>query len=170
MALDDIVAHLLGIVWSPALVGLCLLVGLYFSVRTRFIQLRGLPEMLKLMFQGRSSAAGVSSFQALSLSLSSRVGVGNIAGVATAIVSGGPGALFWIWVYGFVATAIKFAEAVLGMTFRETRGDTVLSGPMYYLRDGFRSPALAWIFALVAAARHPVDRYAQGPMGRRGRW
>jgi AGCS family alanine or glycine:cation symporter len=71
--------------------------------------------------------------------------------VATAIVSGGPGALFWIWVYGFVATSIKFAEAVLGVTFRESRGDTVLSGPMYYLRDGLRSPALAWTFAFVAA-------------------
>jgi AGCS family alanine or glycine:cation symporter len=79
------------------------------------------------------------------------VGTGNIAGVATAIVSGGPGALFWIWVYGFFATSIKFSEAVLGVTFRESRGDTVLSGPMYYLRDGLRSPALAWIFALVAA-------------------
>ena len=83
--------------------------------------------------------------------LAASIGTGNIAGVATAIVSGGPGALFWIWVYGFVATSIKFAEAVLGLTFRETRGDTVLSGPMYYLRDGLRSPALAWTFAFVAA-------------------
>jgi AGCS family alanine or glycine:cation symporter len=66
-------------------------------------------------------------------------------------VSGGPGALFWIWVYGFVATAIKFGEAVLGVTFREVRGTEVLSGPMYYLRDGLRSPALAWVFAFVAA-------------------
>ena len=62
----------------------------------------------------------------------------------------GPGALFWIWVYGFFATAIKFAEAVLGITFREVRGGTVLSGPMYYLRDGLKSPALAWSFAVVA--------------------
>jgi len=74
-----------------------------------------------------------------------------IAGVATANVSGGPGALFWIWVYGFVAMAIKFSEAVLGITFRETRGATVLSGPMYYLRDGLHSRWLAWTFALVAA-------------------
>ena len=70
---------------------------------------------------------------------------------ATAIVSGGPGALFWIWVYGFVAMAIKFAEAVLGVTYREARGELVLSGPMYYLRDGLQSRALAWTFALVAA-------------------
>ena len=83
--------------------------------------------------------------------LGASIGTGNIAGVATAIVSGGPGALFWIWVYGLVATAIKFAEAVLGMTFREARGEQVLSGPMYYLRDGLRSPFLAWLFAFVAA-------------------
>ena len=83
--------------------------------------------------------------------LGASIGTGNIAGVATAIVSGGPGALFWIWVYGFVAMAIKFAEATLGMTYREVRGDTVLSGPMYYLRDGLKSPWLATTFALVAA-------------------
>jgi AGCS family alanine or glycine:cation symporter len=83
--------------------------------------------------------------------LAASIGTGNIAGVATAIVSGGPGALFWIWVYGFFATSIKFAEAVLGLRFRDVRGDTVLSGPMYYLRDGLRSPGLAWVFAFVAA-------------------
>ncbi len=83
--------------------------------------------------------------------LAASIGTGNIAGVATAIVSGGPGALFWIWVYGFVAMAIKFAEAVLGVTYREARGDLVLSGPMYYLRDGLKSPAIAWTFAFVAA-------------------
>src|SRR6185503_14645179 len=78
------------------------------------------------------------------------IGTGNIAGVAVAIITGGPGALFWIWVYGIVATAIKFAEAVLGIKFRQVRGDQVQSGPMYYLRDGLKSPALAWIYALVA--------------------
>ncbi len=87
---------------------------------------------------GRDGA--LTPFQAFMTALGASIGTGNIAGVATAIVSGGPGALFWIWVYGFVATAIKFAEAVLGMTFREARGEQVLSGPMYYLRDGLRSP------------------------------
>jgi AGCS family alanine or glycine:cation symporter len=83
--------------------------------------------------------------------LAASIGTGNIAGVATAIISGGPGALFWIWVYGFVATAIKFGEAVLGITFRETTPDgETLTGPMYYLRDGLKSRTLAWIYALVA--------------------
>lgn len=82
--------------------------------------------------------------------ISGTVGTGNIAGVATAIVSGGPGALFWIWAYGFVATAIKFTEAVLGVTWRETKGGAVLAGPMYILRDGMRSPRLATTYALIA--------------------
>ena len=84
------------------------------------------------------------------IALGASIGTGNIAGVATAIISGGPGVLFWIWVYGFVATAIKFSEAVLGVKFRQINGAHVQSGPMYYLRDGLKSPALAWIYALVA--------------------
>src|SRR3546814_14213046 len=80
-----------------ALVGLCLGLGLYFSIRTRFMQVWGVPEMLRLMFNNKSSSSGVSSFQALAVSLAGRVGTGNIAGVATAIAFGGPGAGFWMW-------------------------------------------------------------------------
>src|SRR4051812_31064681 len=127
--------------------------GAWLTMRTVFVQVRRFGEAWRVALVRRSSegTGALTPFQAFMTSLGASIGTGNIAGVATAIVSGGPGALFWIWVYGFVATAIKFGEAVLGMSFRETRGDTVLSGPMYYLRDGFRSPALAWIFALVAA-------------------
>ena len=83
--------------------------------------------------------------------LGASIGTGNIAGVATAIVSGGPGALFWIWVYGFVAMAIKFAEAVLGMTFREVaRRRPCCRARCTTCATGCKSPALAWIFALVA--------------------
>src|SRR6187200_143799 len=126
--------------------------GAYLTVRTGFVQVRRFGEAWRVALVRRSSegAGALTPFQAFMTSLGASIGTGNIAGVATAIVSGGPGALFWIWVYGFVATAIKFAEAVLGMTFRETRGDEVKCGPMYYLRDGFKSPALAWVYALVA--------------------
>ena len=82
--------------------------------------------------------------------LAATIGTGNIAGVAAGIVSGGPGALFWIWCYGFVATAVKFSEAVLGVTYREADGSRTRTGPMYYLRDGIKSPALAWTYALIA--------------------
>jgi AGCS family alanine or glycine:cation symporter len=92
----------------------------------------------------------LSPFQTFMTALGASIGTGNIAGVATAIISGGPGALFWIWCFGFFATAIKFCEAVLGLHFRQVVGDTVRSGPMYYLRDGLKSPALGWIFAFVS--------------------
>ena len=89
--------------------------------------------------------------------LAASIGTGNIAGVATAIVSGGPGALFWIWVYGFVATAIKFAEAVLGVTFRETRGDACCRARCTTCATASRSPVLAWLFAFVAGGRGADD-------------
>jgi alanine or glycine:cation symporter, AGCS family len=100
--------------------------------------------------QSSETAGALTPFQSFMTALAASIGTGNIAGVATAIVSGGPGALFWIWCYGFVAMAIKFTEAVLGLQYRQARAGQVDSGPMYYLRDGLRSPALAWIYALVA--------------------
>jgi alanine or glycine:cation symporter, AGCS family len=127
--------------------------GLYLSIRLRFVQVVRIGEAFRTMLSSQQQGAGgaLTPFQAFMTALAASIGTGNIAGVATAIVSGGPGALFWIWVYGFFATAIKFSEAVLGLTFRQIVGDRVSSGPMYYLRDGLRSPWLASTYALVAA-------------------
>jgi AGCS family alanine or glycine:cation symporter len=100
--------------------------------------------------QTQASGGVLTPFQSFMTALGATIGTGNIAGVATAIISGGPGALFWIWVYGLVATAIKFTEAVLGVKYRRTHGDRIEAGPMHYLRDGFGSPALARVFALIA--------------------
>ncbi len=139
--------------FMPWVVGVLLCAGVYLTLRTRIVQLRRFPEAWRVAFARRATGASgsLTPFQAFMTALAASIGTGNIAGVATAIVSGGPGALFWIWVYGFVAMAIKFAEATLGLTFRVVREGSVLSGPMYYLRDGLRSPFLAWLFALVAA-------------------
>jgi AGCS family alanine or glycine:cation symporter len=139
--------------FMPWVVVVLLGTGLFLTIRTRVVQLRRFGDACRVAFvrQGSGRDGALTPFQAFMTSLAASIGTGNIAGVATAIVSGGPGALFWIWVYGFVATAIKFAEAVLGVTYREARGERVLSGPMYYLRDGLKSPTLAWIFAFVAA-------------------
>lgn len=127
--------------------------GLFFTIKFRFVQVRRFGEAFRETLASRQSGASgpLSPLQAFMTSLAATIGTGNIAGVATAIVSGGPGALFWIWCYGFFAMATKFSEAALGMHFRFANGDEVLSGPMYYLRDGLKSPALAWIFALLAA-------------------
>src|SRR4051794_10812536 len=137
----------------PWVVVVLLGTGAWLTVRTGFVQVRRFAEAWRVALVRRAGegTGALTPFQAFMTALGASIGTGNIAGVATAIVSGGPGALFWIWVYGFVAMAIKFAEAVLGVEFRERRDGTVLTGPMYYLRDGFKSPFLAWLFALVAA-------------------
>src|SRR5947209_7667090 len=124
-------------VFMPWVIGVLLLSGLWLTLRTGVVQVRRFAEAWRVAFVRRPSGpSGVlTPFQAFMTSLGASIGTGNIAGVATAIVSGGPGALFWIWVYGFLAMAIKFAEATLGLKFREARGAEVLSGPMYYLRD-----------------------------------
>lgn len=126
--------------------------GLYLTLRLRVVQVRRFREALRVMLTARPRGADgpLTPFQAFMTALGASIGTGNIAGVATAIISGGPGALFWIWCYGFFATAIKFCEAVLGLRFRVARGDQVQSGPMYYLRDGLKSPALAWLYAAAA--------------------
>ena len=126
--------------------------GAFLTIRYRVVQLRRLPEAVRAMVAQQSAASGgaLTPFQAFMTALGASIGTGNIAGVATAIISGGPGALFWIWVYGFVATAVKFTEAVLGVKYREMQGGTLRVGPMYYLRDGMKSPWLASTFALVA--------------------
>ena len=151
--LADAIDGLTTALFMPWLVGILLLSGLWLTLRTGAVQVRRFGEAWRVAFARRPTGAtgALTPFQAFMTSLAASIGTGNIAGVATAIVSGGPGALFWIWVYGFVAMAIKFAEATLGLKYREVTGTTVLSGPMYYLRDGLKSPALAWIFALVAA-------------------
>jgi AGCS family alanine or glycine:cation symporter len=136
----------------PVLVVVLFGTGLFLTARLGVVQIRRFGEALGAFGARAAGASGaLTPFQAFMTALGTTIGTGNIAGVAAGIVSGGPGVLFWIWCYGFFATAIKFAEAVLGLTFREVRGpDDVRSGPMYYLRDGFKSPALAMAYAVVA--------------------
>ena len=127
--------------------------GAFLTIRLGFVQVVRFPEAVREMFAPRqqaTAAGALAPFQAFMTALAGSIGTGNIIGVATAIVSGGPGALFWIWVFGFVAMAIKFCEASLGLRYRVVQGETVLSGPMYYLRDGLGQPWLAWLFALIA--------------------
>jgi AGCS family alanine or glycine:cation symporter len=138
-------------VWSPLTMALLLGTGVFLTVRLRFVQVTRFREALRAMMPTQASGAGIlSPFQAFMTALGASIGTGNIAGVATAIVSGGPGALFWIWVYGFFATTIKFCEAVLGIKYRVVQGDRVSAGPMHYLKDGLGSPKLAWLYAVIA--------------------
>ena len=111
--MHDIVDLINSYVWSSALVYLCLGAGLFFSIMTRFVQVRQFKEMIRLLSGGRESEKGISTFQALAVSLSGRVGTGNIAGVATAIFLGGPGALFWMWCTALVGMAIAVSGVAL---------------------------------------------------------
>ncbi len=139
-------------VWGPWTIALLFGTGLYLTLRFRFVQVRRLGEALRsLRPAAEAGAKGVlSPFQAFMTGLAGSVGTGNIAGVATAIVAGGPGAVFWIWCYGFFATVIKLAEAMLGMRYREAGEGRLSTGPMHYLEKGLGSRSLALVYALVA--------------------
>ena len=141
-----------GIIWSQWLVYLCLGAGVYFTAVTLFMQLRCIPDMLKQLRHGESSEAGISSFQSLMISLAGRVGVGNIAGVATAIAFGGPGAVFWMWIVAFLGSATSFVECTLAQIYKEKDRDTgeYRGGPAYYIEKAY-SHTKAAPFALVYA-------------------
>lgn len=137
-----------GIIWSPALIYLCLGAGLFYSVLTRFVQVRHFSEMWRLLFSGKSSDKGISSFQALAVSLSGRVGTGNIAGVAAAIGFGGPGAVFWMWVVAFLGAATAYAESTLAQLYKEEQDGQYRGGPAYYIEKAMGQKWYAWIFAI----------------------
>lgn len=136
-------------IWSPALVFLCLAAGLYFSFRTRFVQVRRFGEMCRLLFSSdKKQKTGISSFQAFAMALSGRVGTGNIVGVATAIGYGGPGAIVWMWIIAFLGAGSAFAEATLAQIYKEEHNGQFRGGPSYYIEKGLKCKWLAIIFAI----------------------
>jgi AGCS family alanine or glycine:cation symporter len=135
----------------PVFAVLMFVVAIFVSLRLRFVQVARFRDAVRSFVPSTSEGGGaLSPFQAFMTALAATIGTGNIAGVATAIVSGGPGALFWIWCYGFFATAVKFSEAVLGVRFRQLGSGRLSAGPMHYLRDGLGLRRLGWVYALVA--------------------
>ena len=143
-----------GIIWSNALIGLCLGAGLWFSIRTRFMQVRGFTEMCRLTVTGQKSDAGVSSFQALAISMAGRMGIGNIAGVATAIAYGGPGAVFWMLVMGFLGASTSYIESTLAQIYKEKDAEgRYRGGPAYYIEKamGLKWYAMAFALATIVA-------------------
>ena len=127
-----------GWVWGVPLIVLILAVGIYLTIRLRGLQIRKLPKALKYMVHNEEGGEGeVTSFGALCTALSATIGTGNIVGVATAIVAGGPGALFWMWMAALFGMATKFAEGVLAIKYRmlDETGHA-LGGPFYYIENG----------------------------------
>ena len=149
--MEQIIHTISGYVWSPALVAICLLAGLYFSIGTRFVQVRRFREMARLLFStDKTQKTGITSFQAFSMALSGRVGTGNIVGVATAIGYGGPGAIVWMWIIAFLGAGSAFSEATLAQIYKEEHKGQFRGGPAYYIEKGLKCKWLAIVFAICA--------------------
>jgi AGCS family alanine or glycine:cation symporter len=149
LELQAIVDKIVGYVWSTPLVVLCLGAGIFFSIRTRFLQIRLIKDMVRQLLGGHASKRGVSSFQGFAMALGGRVGTGNIAGVATAICFGGPGALFWMWMIAFLGAGSAYIEAALAQVWKEEIGGVYRGGPPYYIELGLGQKWYAVIFAII---------------------
>lgn len=142
--------------WNP-LVIFVLGLGFYFTIKTRFLQVRGLLHMIRLITQPTSGNNGISSFQALALTLSSRVGVGSIAGVATAITIGGPGSLFWMAVMAILGGASAFIESTLAQIYKVKNKDGVYVGGIpYYIDKGMGKKKFAYVAAAVGLLLYTI--------------
>ena len=149
MSFSQIIETLSKWVWGMPFICFCLATGLYFSWRMCFMQVRYIKQMVQMLFRGKSSSSGISSFQSFNLALSGRVGTGNIAGVATAIALGGPGAVFWMWTIAFLGAGTAYIEAALGQVYKEKIDGNYRGGPAYYILKGLRKKTFAIIFAIV---------------------
>src|SRR5690554_1848258 len=153
-AISNFVNNINGLVWGPPMLVVILGVGLFLSIGLKLMPIMKLGAGFRLMWSGRARGddddGDIPPFQALMTALSATVGTGNIAGVATAVFLGGPGALFWMWLTALVGMATKYSEAVLAVRFREVdeRGSHV-GGPMYYIRNGL-GKKWAWLGVLFA--------------------
>lgn len=146
--MEKIVTAINDIIWSNALILLCMGTGIYFSIATRFLQVRYIKKMVQLLFGGKSSEKGVSSFQAFAIAISGRIGTGNIAGVATAIAMGGPGAVFWMWAIAFLGASSAFVEATLGQIYKQVKDGQYRGGPAFYIENGLGIKWYAIVFAI----------------------
>lgn len=148
----DVLNEYIGIanefLYSKFLIILLIVVGLYFTIRTKFVQLRLFPDSIKAVKE-KGGEGSISSFQALMIATASRVGTGNIAGVTTAIVLGGPGAVFWMWIMAIIGGASAFVESTLAQVYKEKDGQIFKGGPAYYIQKALGQRWLGIIFAIL---------------------
>lgn len=153
--LEAFISDVSSFVWGPPLLILLVGTGLYLTIRLGLLQFRMLPYSLKLAFtkkQDKKSDGDISHFQALMTALAATVGTGNIVGVATAVLMGGPGAVFWMWITALVGMATKYAEAILAVKYRvKDKNGEMSGGPMYYLEHGLKQKWLGILFAIFGA-------------------
>ena len=153
--LNEFLGHVSSFLWGIPLLILIVGTGIYLTIRVGFLQVRLLPAALKLVFSknhDKSAEGDISQFQALTTALAATVGTGNIIGVATAVVLGGPGAIFWMWFSAFFGMVTKYSEAILAVRFRvKDANGRMAGGPMYYLEHGLKQKWLAVLFAIFGA-------------------
>ena len=141
------------VLWTYILVIMLLGCAIWFSIRTRFVQFHMLKEMIRLLGESTSRTKGnanqVSSFQAFAISLASRVGTGNLAGVATAISIGGPGAVFWMWIIALLGASSAFVESTLAQLYKVHGKDSFIGGPAYYMKKGLKQSWMGIVFAIL---------------------
>jgi len=147
--ISNIVDSTNNILWTYLLIILLLAAGLYFSFGSKFVQIRLFPEMFHLITEKRDGESGVSPFQAFTISAASRVGTGNITGVALAIGVGGPGAVFWMWIIAILGMATAFIESTLAQVYKVKDGDTFRGGPAYYIEKALGQRKLGIVFSIL---------------------
>lgn len=148
--LMTLVNKLSDLLWTNVLITLLVVLGIYFTLRMRFVQFRMIPEMVRLLFQGTDKGKdGVSPFQAFAISTAARVGTGNIAGVAAAIALGGPGAVFWMWLIALIGSASAFVESTLAQIYKVRDGKEWRGGPAYYMEKALGQRWLGIVFSVL---------------------
>lgn len=151
--LNNLVIGVNDFIWTYILISMLIVLGLYFTIRTRFVQFRYFKEMFILLGDGASKDTNkegkVSSFQAFCISTASRVGTGNIAGIALAVVAGGPGSIFWMWLIALIGSASSFVESTLAQIFKVKDGNTFRGGPAYYMEKGLNKKWMGITFSIL---------------------
>ena len=152
----ELLNNLVGItnefLWSKVLIIMLIVLGIYFTFRTNFVQFRFFGEMFRLLgdgAKGEKKEGAVSSFQAFCISTASRVGTGNIAGIAMAVVAGGPGSVFWMWLIALIGSASSFVESTLAQIFKIKDGEGFRGGPAYYMEQGLKNRTMGIVFSIL---------------------
>lgn len=158
--MNDFITQVNDALWSYVLMGSLVACGLWFTLKTKFVQFRMVGEMFRLLTDSATKGKErcrddhkrqihISSFQAFAVSVATRVGTGNLAGVATAIAVGGPGAIFWMWVIALIGSATAFVESTLAQLFKQRHERSFIGGPAYYIERGMHNKWLACVFAVL---------------------
>ena len=158
--MNELITQINDAIWGYVLIGVLIICGIWFTWKTKSVQFRMVGEMLRLLADSATSGTDslsdkdknhkhISSFQAFAVSVATRVGTGNLAGVATAIAIGGPGAVFWMWVIALIGSATAFIESTLGQLYKQRQKDSFVGGPAYYIKRGLHCNWMAYLFAVL---------------------